>query len=518
LVSDTVQAGAKAGASKAAGFAVKAAYERVVSHYASRALPEDDLLAVAVAKLRVNILLGFVEECRATLRGHDSPEAKSERDWLDRKKRDLEIDLANAERGAIVMSTMKADDLRAVLNDDGQVNRRLIESAATDLDRQQSPNITGCFADRVRRHFVERFTNCFREETVTSEPLHRLITQLFLAELPAIRAIAEDQLTTTQAGVKQRDVLVDAVHTLGESLDRMANLSETATTVTSPINTLPPPPADFTGRDAEVGNLIAHAGDGVAYITGLRGLGGIGKTALALVVAHQLAPRFPDAALYINLRGASADPVAVRDAQVRIVSAFHSAVAIPDDHDQLTDLYRRTLADKVGLLLLDDARDASQVRPLLPPDRWALIVTSRQHFHLPGLHPVSLTELTAADARAFLRNTTPRLSDDQADEIARLCGRLPLALRLAGSLLQRRPGQSPDDYIRRLTDETRRIELLDAAVQLDPDQPGIEATVQISYDLLPSNLRALWTSLSVFPASFDASAAAAVWDPMEADA
>ena len=246
------------------------------------------------------------------------------------------------------------------------------------------------------------------------------------------------------------------------------------------VNTLPPPPTDFTGRDDEVSELVEQARSSGGFRSSLRGLGGIGKTAIALVVAHHLSPRYPDAALYVNLRGSSAARPTARDAQIRVIRNFDMTAPVPDDPDQLTDLYRRTLADKRGVLLLDDAYDPSQIRPLLPPNGWSLLVTSRQRFHIDGMHVIEIEELPASDSRTLLQRIAGRLTDEQADEIGHFCGHLPLALRLAGGFLQSRPAELPDNYIRRLHDETRRIERLDAALQLDPEQPGLEATLQIS--------------------------------------
>jgi tetratricopeptide (TPR) repeat protein len=280
------------------------------------------------------------------------------------------------------------------------------------------------------------------------------------------------------------------------------------------VNTLPPAPGDFTGRVAEIERLIRQITEAAVLIASIRGLGGVGKTSLALEVAHRLAPRHPDAALYLNLRGASDAPLTIREAQSQIIHAFDLALPIPGDDREVNDLYRRNLAGKSGLLLLDDARAGSQVRPLLPPDGWSTIVTSRQHFALPGASdPIDMDSMSELDARIFLQKIAPRLTgrNVEADEIAGLCGHLPLALRLAGSFLQSRPSQSAAEYIHRLTDEARRIERLDAARRLDPEQPGIEATLQLSYDLLTPELRERLRQLAVFMGDFDASAIASVW-------
>jgi tetratricopeptide (TPR) repeat protein len=159
-----------------------------------------------------------------------------------------------------------------------------------------------------------------------------------------------------------------------------------------------------------------------------------------------------------------------------------------------------------ALLLMDNARDAEQVLPLIPPDTCVLLVTSRWRFALPGLISKDLDELPPEDARKLLLRIAPRI-DNHADEIARLCGYLPLALRLAASALSERRDLSPADYLRRLSDEQQRLKLLDKVV----------ASLSLSYDLLTPDLQKLWRALAVFPATFDAPAAAAVWE-MEQDA
>jgi tetratricopeptide (TPR) repeat protein len=147
---------------------------------------------------------------------------------------------------------------------------------------------------------------------------------------------------------------------------------------------------------------------------------------------------------------------------------------------------------------MDDAAGAEQVQPLLPPSSCLLLVTSRPHFTLPGLHALNLDTLPAEDAHALLLKIAPRVGDDCAAEIAALCGCLPIALRLAGSLLAERIDLSPSLCLDRLRDAQTRLGLVDASLSL-------------SYDLLAEDLRYLWCQLSVFPSTFDAVAATAVW-------
>jgi tetratricopeptide (TPR) repeat protein len=151
-----------------------------------------------------------------------------------------------------------------------------------------------------------------------------------------------------------------------------------------------------------------------------------------------------------------------------------------------------------ALLLMDNAANAEQVEPLIPPIGCLLLVTSRQHFTVPGLAAKNLDTLSAADARNLLLTIAPRI-ETQADEIATLCGHLPLALRLAAAAIVKYRNLSSADYVRRLRDRQQRLQLIDASLSL-------------SYELLSEELRERWRWLAVFPDTFASDAAAAVWE------
>jgi predicted ATPase len=112
-------------------------------------------------------------------------------------------------------------------------------------------------------------------------------------------------------------------------------------------------------------------------ISGLQGQGGIGKTALALVLANKLAKDYADAQIDLDLRGTSPTPLAPADVMAHVIWAFQPTTKLPDEDAQLAALYRSVLQGKRVLLLLDNARDAAQVEPLLPPAGCLLLVTSR---------------------------------------------------------------------------------------------------------------------------------------------
>ena len=264
------------------------------------------------------------------------------------------------------------------------------------------------------------------------------------------------------------------------------------------LHQIPAPPADFTGREDELQELLSAIERGGVTISGLRGMGGIGKTALAFKLAELLQDRYPDAQIYLDLHGASEQqPLSPADAMAHVVRSFEPGAQLPNDEGALAPLYQSTLHGRRVLLLMDNASGADQVEPLIPPAGSALLVTSRQRFTLPGLFARDLDTLPSDDARKLLLAIAPRIGE-QADAIAELCGCLPHALRLSASALAERPDLAVDDYVERL-----RTSPLDALV---------EASLALSYDLLDPDVQAQWRALAVFPESFDAPAAAAVWE------
>ncbi|MEU8422990.1 BTAD domain-containing putative transcriptional regulator [Micromonospora sp. NPDC048835] len=206
---------------------------------------------------------------------------------------------------------------------------------------------------------------------------------------------------------------------------------------------LPPPVPTFTGRAAELAALDALVDRGGAVV--VSGTAGVGKTALAVHWAHRAAERFPDGQLYVNLRGF--DPAATPTEPARALHGFLEALGVPaarmpSDPDAMVSLYRTTVAGRRLLVVLDNARDAEQVRPLLPSSPECLaIVTSRDQL-IPlvvteSAQPVPLDLLSPGEARDML---VRRLGAGQvaaepgaADTIADRCARLPIALAIVAA-------------------------------------------------------------------------------------
>ena len=241
---------------------------------------------------------------------------------------------------------------------------------------------------------------------------------------------------------------------------------------------LPAAPRFFTGRRSELAALSALVerelweASGVV-IAALTGMGGIGKTALALYWAHQVADRFPEGQLFVNLRGSgpSGTPVMPTDAVRGLLTALGVPPArIPPDTDGQTALYRSLLAGRRVLVVLDNAQDAEQVRPLLPGSPGCLVlVTSRNRLTglaaAEGAHLVPQGVLTAAESRDLL---TLHLGAERAmaepvavSELNALCGGLPLALCDVAARAVARPGLPLAPLADEMRDARRRLDVLE---------------------------------------------------------
>ena len=272
---------------------------------------------------------------------------------------------------------------------------------------------------------------------------------------------------------------------------------------TKALHQLRAPVGDFVGRGLEIDTLItALRRERRACITGISGMGGIGKTELALLVAERLRDDYPDAQFFINLQGTDANPRSPQDAMAICIRAFLGPEAkLPEEPEQLSHLYRSQLSGKRVLLLLDNAADSAQVRPLLPPTGCAVLVTSRQSVALPGMTPLTLHPLTEQEAQELLLDIAGR-AEPVAEQICKLCGYLPLALRAAGSLLAFTADLDPVDYAVQLQDERSRLE----RIGTEGVEIGVAASFNLSYARLGSKAACVFRLLSLFPATFNATA------------
>jgi tetratricopeptide (TPR) repeat protein len=272
----------------------------------------------------------------------------------------------------------------------------------------------------------------------------------------------------------------------------------------SPLHQLRPPPRDFVGRQEEIEELVTSMAVCGATVSLLQGQGGVGKTALALKVADRLKLNFPDAQISMDLLGVSNKPLTPSEAMAYVIRSFQPERKLPENEQELAGTYQSVLHGKRVLLLMDNASDAAQVKLLIPPVGCVLLVTSRLHFVLDDVQVKNLETLPPDKAEELLLKIAPRIGGE-AQGIARLCGYLPQALRLAATALAERVNMVPLDYWQRLADEQNRPKLLAAGNE------SVEASISLSYGLLDAEAQKRWRMLGVFPESFDGAAAAAVW-------
>jgi DNA-binding SARP family transcriptional activator/tetratricopeptide (TPR) repeat protein len=275
---------------------------------------------------------------------------------------------------------------------------------------------------------------------------------------------------------------------------------------------LPAAVAHFTGRVEELrmlSGLLDRLGrtDGTVVISAIGGTAGVGKTALAVHWAHQVAGRFPDGQLYVNLRafGPSGPPIAAAEA----LRGFLDSLGVPQDRipagmDAQAGLYRSMLAGRRILLVLDNAADEAQVRPLLPGSPGCLaVVTSRRP--LPGLAAaegalrIPLDVMSEAEAGELLaaRLGAARVAAEPGavSELAVLCARLPLALAVAAVRAASSPGLALASLTEQLRDMRGRLDVLEAE---DPAS-SVRAVFSWSYRNLSGPAARMFRLLGMHP-------------------
>ncbi|MFD5875056.1 ATP-binding protein [Streptomyces sp. NPDC060322] len=269
---------------------------------------------------------------------------------------------------------------------------------------------------------------------------------------------------------------------------------------------------DFTGRHRELALLAGWAGEAQAHpvVVAVSGSPGAGKTTLALHAARRVADGFPDGQLLVDLRGTHDSPPEPAEVVVTVLKALGT----PDRELSkagprgLAALYRHVLADRRLLLVLDNARDEAQVRPLLPGAGGVLtVVTSRRMLTgLEGVHRLWLGQLGPEDAASLLAGIVgpgrAAAEPDALVDVAHRCGYLPLALRVAGNWLATRTGWTVRRLAERLAQEERRLDVLSAG------DVRVAAAFDLSYRQLTPEAARVFRLLALVPGP-DASAACA---------
>ena len=238
---------------------------------------------------------------------------------------------------------------------------------------------------------------------------------------------------------------------------------------------LPPDITNLVGRDAELAALLASS----AAVRAVHGPGGVGKSALIIRLAHELAPQFPDGQLYVDLQGSNPRLTPLTSAEVlaRFIRAVSPSVTdLPAGPAEAATLFRSLIAGRRILIVLDNAVDVGQVRLLLPgtPGCGVLLTSRRALTALEDAEQLPLEVLGRADALELL-GPAAAADENAAQRLADICGGLPLALRIVAARLKARPDWSLADFVIRLDDERRRLD------ELHADDLEVRATIEASY-------------------------------------
>lgn len=359
-----------------------------------------------------------------------------------------------------------------------------------------------------------------------------------VAAQPLREHLRGQQMRALHLGGRRADALA-TFHDLRDRLDaelgirpssELQRLHESilrSDTVRTPVRPPPVPaqlPADtaaFTGREDHIRQLdsIMLAADSLPVVA-LVGSSGVGKTSLAVRWAHRVRGHFPDGQLYVDLHGyAPQPPMPARQALAQFLRSLGvPAEQVPMAEDEAAGLYRSLLADRRMLVVLDDARGADQVRPLLPGGPGcAVLITSRDRLGglvaRDGAHALPLDVLSPGEADTLLRTLLGASRVDAepaaAAELAAACGFLPLALRISAAHLAAEPHRGLAEYVTRL-DHTDRLAAL--RVEGDPDS-AVSAAFDQSYAALDADTRRLFRLLPLAPGTdVTAPAAAALAD------
>lgn len=270
-----------------------------------------------------------------------------------------------------------------------------------------------------------------------------------------------------------------------------------------PSRQLPPPPAQLVGRTTELADLDALANGDPTRLGLVVGPAGVGKTALVVHWAHRAAGLFPDGQLYLNLRGFDQrDRMTAAEALPQLLRALHvPAQDVPLGTSEQIALHRSVTAGRHLLLVLDNVSTPEQIRDLLPAGRDCLtLVTSRDRLTglvaLDGARRITLDVLRPADAVELMSGAGVRFTSgrDGAD-LARLCGYLPLALRIAAARVTDQPHRSIGRHIEDLVHQGRLTGLQVAG----DSRASVRGAFALTYRSLPANARAMFPLVSVVP-------------------
>ncbi|MGW2237202.1 AfsR/SARP family transcriptional regulator [Streptomyces sp. NPDC001759] len=389
----------------------------------------------------------------------------------------------------------------------------------TAWNRERIDAALACAQIHLRRRTADRVPELLRP-LLADHPLNEQLAALLMRSLAATGSTADALHVYTETRKHLSDELDlppgPELRSLYEELSRGADLGRQST----PRQPATPVPAQlpmdvrpFIGRSDQLVDLTrvltpddSGAGATAAVVSAVSGTAGVGKTALAVHWAHRSREAFPDGQLYVDLRGYDPQsPLSAGQALVGFLTALGVPLQeIPLRLEDRAARYRTALNGRRLLVILDNAASAAQVRPLLPgsPD-CRVLITSRDSLSalvsVHGAHRVVLDALSRADSLALLRALIGERVDAEracAEDLARQCAWLPLALRVAAELVLSRPAEPLSRLVAELHDHQRRLDLLASG---DDPRAAVRAVFSWSYARLADLPARLFRLLGLHP-------------------
>jgi DNA-binding SARP family transcriptional activator len=396
------------------------------------------------------------------------------------------------------------------------MDSQLIRAAASQLDEQRITVIEDCIDLELdlgrHRELVSELT-----ELIEEYPLRdRLPGQLMLALYRCDRTAEALQAyrhargrMISELGIEPDERLQRLEHAIlrsDPSLALPARSAQVRPAAARVPSLLPADLGDFVGRAEQIDRIRQHllgasgrlrAARAVPVVV-ISGKGGVGKTSLAVHVAHQLVPHFPDGQLFADLHGTTSHQIGPSQVLERFLRTLGvPGPEIPDGLDERAEVYRNLLGNRSVLVVLDNALTEGQVAPLLPGGGGAAgIVTSRNrltglagavHVGVDVFDPGTSLDLLAHIAGAARMRSQP----SQARLAAEYCGHLPLALRIAGARLSARPHWSIEHLVDRLADEAHRLD------ELRYGDMSVRPTISLTYESASEEAKRLFRRLAL---------------------
>lgn len=404
---------------------------------------------------------------------------------------------------------------------------RLVQQSVTKLNERRLTVIEDCLECELRlgmhkdlvgelAGLVEEYPLCERLRALLMMALYRAgrpaealnayhcARQILISEL-GIEPCKE--LQELQQTILNGSPLPATEETPPVSLTPQAAVPAEPVPVQAPVQVprlLPATIPDFTGYREIVGRLVEKTADGengrddqhAVRVDMIIGQGGVGKSTLAIYLAHKLAPYFPDGQLFARLRGDNhqTNPIDILKRFLRVLGVADPV--LPDGIEERAELYRHLLGDRRMLIVLDDAMSERQVAALLPGNSaCAVIVTSRKRLTGIAANRVELRGFDHGSAIELLTRAVgpERISadPDAATALCQLCGYLPIALRIVAARLVARPHWSVAELVSRLQDDSRRLD------ELNHEGVGVRASISLTLESLSPDAQRLFRLLAV---------------------